>query len=100
MNEEQHLGIIFMDLEYFKQCLAAKNKELYLVLCIMKRNYVRPDLEYPMQFGASVNAKDADMFKGVQRRATEIIPSLRNLYEETLKRLGMFSPRHRRLRGI
>ena len=40
------------------------------------------------------------MLKGVQRRASKMIPSLRNLsYEERLKRLGMFSLRHKRLRG-
>ena len=34
------------------------------------------------------------MLEGVQRRATKIIPSLRNLsYEERLKRLDMFSLR-------
>ena len=40
------------------------------------------------------------MLKGVQRRATKMIPSLRELsYEESLKRLGMFSLRRRRLMG-
>ena len=44
--------------------------------------------------------KDADMLKGVQTRATKMIPSLRNLsYEEGLKKLGMFCLRRRRLRG-
>ena len=40
------------------------------------------------------------MLEGIQRRATKIIPSLRNLScKEKLKRLGMFSLRRRRLRG-
>ena len=40
------------------------------------------------------------MLKELQRRATKMIPSLRNLsYKERLKRLGMFSLRYRRLRG-
>ena len=40
------------------------------------------------------------MGEGIQRRTTEIIPSLINLsYEKRLKRLGMFSLRRRRLRG-
>ena len=35
--------------------------------------------------------KGADMLEEVQRRATKMIPSLRNLsYEERLKRLGVF----------
>ena len=43
---------------------------------------------------------DIDMLKAVQRRATKMIPSLRNLsYEERLKRLSMFSLRCRRLGG-
>ena len=39
------------------------------------------------------------MLKGIQRRATKMIPSLRNLYEERLKRLGIFSLRGRRFKG-
>ena len=36
----------------------------------------------------------------IQRRPTKMISSLRNLlYEERLKRLGMFSLRHRKLKG-
>ena len=44
--------------------------------------------------------KDADMLEGVQRRATKMIPSLRNLsYEERLKRFGIFSLRQKKLKG-
>ena len=40
------------------------------------------------------------MLEGVQRRATKMIPSLRNLsYKERLKRLGMFSLKCRRFLG-
>ena len=47
-----------------------------------------------------INVNDADMLEAVQRRATKIIPSLRNLpYEERLKRLRMFSLKRRRHRG-
>ena len=48
-----------------------------------------------------MKVKDANMLEGVEKRATKMIPSLRNLsYEERLKRLGMFSLRRRRLKII
>ena len=37
--------------------------------------------------------------EGVQRRTTKMIQNLRNLFKEGLKRLDMFSLRHRRLKG-
>ena len=44
--------------------------------------------------------KGADILEGVQRIATKIIPSLRNVsYEERFKGLGMFSLRRRRLKS-
>ena len=65
------------------------------------RTYVRPHLEYCIHFWTPVNVKDADMLEKVQRRATKMIPNLRNLsYEERLERLGMFSLRHKRLRDM
>ena len=64
------------------------------------RSYVRTHLEYCIQFWSTVNEKVADMLEGLQRRATKMIPRIKNLsYEERLKKLGMFSLRRRRLRG-
>ena len=62
--------------------------------------YVKPHLKYCIQFWIPSNIKDANILKGVQRRATKMIPSLRNFsYNKRLKRLGMFYLRLRRLRN-
>ena len=115
VDVERDLEVLMSgDLKFSKQCLLAKNKA-NLMLGIISREvsyksaeiisklykaYVRPHLEYCIQFWSPVNVKDADMLEGVQRRATKMIPCLRKLsYEERLKRLGMFSLRRRRLRG-
>ena len=46
-----------------------------------------------------ISSNGSYLIEGVQRRATKMIPSWRNLsYEERLKKLGMFSLRRRRLR--
>ena len=69
------------------------------VISKLFRSYVRPHLEYCVDFRSPINVKDTDMLEGVQRRTTKMIPSLRNFsYEERLKRLGMFSQRRRRYR--
>ena len=115
VDEERDLGVLmFMGLKFSKQCLLAKN-EANLMLGIINRGvsyksnevisklyrpYVRPHLESYIQFWSPINEKDADMLEGVQIRATKMIPSLRSLlYEERLKRFGMFSLKRRRLRG-
>ena len=92
------------NLKFSKQCRLAKNKAS-LVLSIINRgvsyksaevisklyrSYVRPHLEYCIQFWIPINVQGADMLEGVQRRATKIIPNLMNVsYEERLKRLGV-----------
>ena len=44
--------------------------------------------------------KDIDTLERIQRRATKIIPELRDLsYEERLKECGLTTPETRRLRG-
>ena len=58
------------------------------VISKLYRSYVRPDLEYYIQFWTPINVKDADMPEGVQRRATKIIPRLINLSYEEIEKIG------------
>ena len=106
VDEERRLRVLIsQDFKLLKQCLWAKNKANLMLGIINRgvsklyRSYVRPHLEYCIQFWTPINVKDTDMIEGVQRRATKMIPNLRNSsYEEKLKRLGMFSLICRRLR--
>ena len=63
------------------------DKEKSLILPQYKA-IVRPHIEYCIHAWSPYLRKDIDMLEQIQRRATKLIPELRDLtYEERLKRM-------------
>ncbi len=74
-----------------------KNKGIIVPVYI---SLVRPHLEYAVQFWSPYHAKDIAKLEAIHRRATKMIPSLRNKpYDERLEQLNLLSLEKRRLRG-
>ena len=115
VNEEKDLGVIICNnLKPGKHCtevVKTANKLVGFigrtfefksekVILTLFNALVRPHLEYCVQFWSPYYRKDIDKLERVQRRATKLIPRLRNMpYEERLKELNLFSLEKRRLRG-
>ena len=86
----QVLGMIRRNITY---------KEKRLIIPLYKA-IVSPHLEYCIQAWSPYLKKDIDMLEKIQRRATKLIPGLRDLtYEERLKECGLTTLDTRRLRG-
>ena len=105
------LGIIITkDLKYQKQtersCRTAnrvlafiryKNKELIHPLY---KSLVRPHLEHEVQFLSPYLRRDIDKLEKMQRRATKMIPEIRNhSYHQRIQDLDLIRLVQRRLRG-
>ena len=61
---------------------------------------MRPHLEYAQEIWQPFLKRQSKLIEGVQRRATKLIPEIRNLtYEERLKYLKLPTLKYRRLRG-
>ena len=63
-------------------------------------SYVRPHLEYASPVCSPFRVKDIKILEDVQRRATKLVPELKNLeYHERLIKLGLTTLVERRIRG-
>ena len=113
--KEKDLGVtISADMKVSEQCgIAASmgNKILGLIrrnitykgkklIIPLYKAIVIPHLEYCIQAWRPYRKKDIDTLERIQRRATKMIPELRDLsYEERLKECGLTTLETRRLRG-
>ena len=74
-------------LEMIRRNITYKEKGLIVPLY---KAIVRPHLEYCVRAWSPYLRKDIDMLEKIQRRATKLIPGLRDLsYEERLKECGL-----------
>ena len=69
-------------------------------LLTLYKSLVRPHLEYGSSVWSVIYKKEAIQIENVQRRATKLIPELRDLsYSNRLRTLGLPSLQYRRLRA-
>ena len=114
-TQEKDLGVTFSaDMKVSEQCGIAASKgnqilrlirrpimykEKQLIVPLYKA-IVSPHLEYCIQAWRPYRKKDIDKLERIQRRATKMIPELRDLsYESHLLQCGLTTLETRRLRG-
>ena len=86
----RNVGLIFRSFSYM-------DKDMFMSLY---KSVVRPHLEYASCTWAPVYKRDCIALENVQRRATKMVPCLRNLpHSERLKKIGLPSLEYRRQRA-
>ena len=112
---EKDLGVYVDDeLKYSKHIQTVANKGTRLLtmirrayvyldgpsLVLLYKSLVRPHLEYGNVIWSPTLKKNIQLIENVQRRATKLVPGLKDLsYEDRLKCLGLPSLVYRRARG-
>ena len=72
----------------------------FKTFCLLFKSLVRPILGYASSAWNPYKTKDIEAIENVQRRATKMLPDMKDLtYEERLRKLKLPSLRYRRLRG-
>lgn len=115
VTSEKDIGVIIDNKLNFTENMADKINKANKIVRLIRRTFIaldeeilkalwvalaRPHLEYANQVWAPYLVKDVDAIENVQRRATKLVPSLKNLsYEECLHRLGLPTLAYRRTRG-
>ena len=114
-SEERDLGI-FIDtpLKFRRQAASAASKATQILavirrsfahldeqtLTLLYKSLVRPHLEYGNVSWGPFNRHDQRLLERIQRRATKLLPSIRNLpYPQRLQKLKLPSLYYRRRRG-
>ncbi|XP_072039474.1 uncharacterized protein [Amphiura filiformis] len=113
--EEKDLGVIFDPTLKFSKHVGTISNKANRIVGLIKRTFdymdedmfrplyktlVRPHLEYANCVWSPFLQKDITAIEKVQRRATKMIPSFRELpYEMRLRRLNLPTLAYRRLRG-
>lgn len=114
VHEEKDLGVTFDSKLKFsvhiQNCVKTANRNLGIVrrtfaylnktsFLHLYKSIIRPHLEYGSSVWPVMYKKDSIAIENVQRRATKILPALRNKsYPERLIELGLPSLQYRRLR--
>ena len=115
VQKEKDIGVIVDNKLKFEYHINEKIKKANCVMGIIRRSFqfmdhtlfkklfkamVRPHLEYANPTWSPQLKKHITAIENVQRRATKLIPGMKNLsYQERLKELKLPSLTYRRLRG-